>query len=280
VTDAELTPDSDPRVALLGVAYDGSSSFRRGSANAPPLIREALWSEAGNAWSESGIDLRAGAIEDDGDLVFGAGESADRVRSMIEAAMSLIGASGRRPIVLGGDHSITYPLLRGFRPHHPRLSVLHLDAHPDLYDEFEGDRYSHACPFARIMEEGLADRLVQIGIRTMTGHQREQARRFGVEVIEMKDWRDGRRLTFDGPVYLSLDLDALEPGLAPGVSHREPGGLSVRQTIAIIQSIEAPLVGADLVEFNPDADPTGLTGAVCGKLVKEIAAKMLGDEMG
>jgi arginase len=280
VTDAELTPDGAPRVALLGVAYDGSSSFRRGSANAPPLIREALWSEAGNSWSETGIDLRAGGIEDDGDLVFGVGESADRVRSMIEAAMSLIGASGRRPIVLGGDHSITYPLLRGFRPHHPRLSVLHLDAHPDLYDEFEGDRYSHACPFARIMEEGLADRLVQIGIRTMTGHQRDQARRYGVEVIEMKDWRDGRRLAFDGPVYLSLDLDALEPGLAPGVSHREPGGLSVRQTIAIIQSIEAPLVGADLVEFNPDADPTGLTAAVCGKLVKEIAAKMLGDEMG
>jgi len=280
VTDVELTPDGAPRVALLGVAYDGSSSYRRGSANAPPLIREALWSEAGNSWSESGIDLGAGGIEDDGDLVFGVGETAERVRSMIEAAMSLIGASGRRPLVLGGDHSITYPLLRGFRPHHPRLSVLHLDAHPDLYDEFEGDRYSHACPFARIMEEGLADRLVQIGIRTMTGHQRDQARRFGVEVIEMKDWRDGRRLSFDGPVYLSLDLDGLEPGLAPGVSHREPGGLSVRQTISIIQSIEAPLVGADLVEFNPDADPSGLTAAVCGKLVKELAAKMLGEEIG
>lgn len=277
MTDVELTPDGAPRVALLGVAYDGSSSYRRGSANAPPLIREALWSEAGNSWSESGIDLGAGGIEDDGDLVFGVGETAERVRSMIEAAMSLIGASGRRPLVLGGDHSITYPLLRGFRPHHPRLSVLHLDAHPDLYDEFEGDRYSHACPFARIMEEGLADRLVQIGIRTMTGHQRDQARRFGVEVIEMKDWRDGRRLSFDGPVYLSLDLDGLEPGLAPGVSHREPGGLSVRQTISIIHSIEAPLVGADLVEFNPDADPSGLTAAVCGKLVKEMAAKMLVD---
>jgi agmatinase len=277
VTDVELTPDAAPRVALLGVAYDGSSSYRRGSANAPPLIREALWSEAGNSWSETGIDLRAGGIEDDGDLVFGVGETAERVRSMIEAAMSLIGASGRRPLILGGDHSITYPLLRGFRPHYPRLSVLHLDAHPDLYDEFEGDRYSHACPFARIMEEELADRLVQIGIRTMTGHQRDQARRFGVEVIEMRDWRDGRRLTFDGPVYLSLDLDALEPGLAPGVSHREPGGLSVRQTLAIIQSIEAPLVGADLVEFNPDADPSGLTAAVCGKLVKEMAARMLGE---
>jgi agmatinase len=274
---AEAPP---PRVALLGVAYDGSSSFRRGAANAPPLIREALWSEAGNTWTESGLDLRAGGIEDDGDLVFGVGEDAERVRAMIEAALHLIGATGRRPLLLGGDHSITYPALRGFRPHHPRLSILHLDAHPDLYDSFEGDRFSHACPFARVMEEGLADRLVQVGIRTMTGHQREQARRFGVEVIEMREWRDGRRLVFDGPVYLSLDLDALEPGLAPGVSHREPGGLTVRQALTIIQSLETPLVGADLVEFNPDNDPSGLTAAVCGKLVKELAAKMLVESVG
>jgi arginase family enzyme len=125
------------------------------------------------------------------------------------------------------------------------------------------------------MEEGLADRLVQIGIRTMTGHQREQAERFGVEVIEMRDWRDGTPLRFDTPVYLSLDLDALEPGLAPGVSHREPGGLSVRQALGILQSLEAPLAGADLVEFNPLNDPSGLTAQVAAKLVKEIASRML-----
>ena len=270
VTDSQ----GPARVALLGVAYDGSSSYRRGAANAPPLIREALWSEAGNSWSEGGIDLRDANVEDDGDLVFGIGESPERVREMIEAALDLIGHSGRRPLVLGGDHSITYPALRGFRRHHPRLSILHIDAHGDLYDEFEGDRYSHACPFARIMEEGLADRLVQVGIRTMNAHQREQAQRFGVEVIEMRDW-DGRRLAFDTPVYLSLDLDGLEPGLAPGVSHREPGGLSIREVLAIIQRLEAPLVGADLVEFNPEMDPSGLTAAVCGKLVRELAAKML-----
>jgi len=263
------------RVALLGVAYDGSSSYRRGAANAPPLIREALWSEAGNSWTEGGVDLQASGLDDDGDLVFGQGESAEKVRTMIETALGLIGSSGRRPLVLGGDHSITYPALRGLRPHHPRLAILHLDAHPDLYDEFEGDKYSHACPFARVMEEGIADRLVQVGIRTMTGHQREQARRFGVEVIEMRDWKEGRRLRFDGPVYISLDLDALEPGLAPGVSHREPGGLSVRQVLSIIQTLDSPVVGADLVEFNPDVDPSGLTAAVCGKLVKELAAKML-----
>ena len=275
MADEELAGDASSRVALLGVSWDGSSSFRRGAANAPPVIREALWSEAGNSWTESGRDLRAAGIEDDGDLVFGDGERPEKARELIETALDLIGASGRRPLVLGGDHSITYPALRGFRPHHERLAILHIDAHPDLYDDFEGDRYSHACPFARVMEEGLADRLVQVGIRTMTGHQREQARRFGVEVIEMREWVDDRRLRFDGPLYLSLDLDGLEPGLAPGVSHREPGGLTVRQVLSIIQRLDGPLVGADLVEFNPDADPSGLTAAVCGKLVRELADKML-----
>ncbi len=263
------------RVALLGVPYDASSSFLRGAAGAPPVIRDALWSEASNPWTESGIDLRQAPLDDDGDLWFTDGEPGEEARTRIEAAVESIAESGRRPLVLGGDHSITYPVLRGFRPHHPRLTILHLDAHPDLYDEFEGDRYSHACPFARIMEEGLADRLVQVGIRAATGHQREQARRFGVEIVDMKTWREGYPLRLEGPVYLSLDLDVLEPGLVPGISHREAGGLTVRQVLGIIHALDAPLAGADLVEFNPANDPGGVTAAVCAKLVKELADCML-----
>lgn len=266
---------ASPRVALLGVCYDGSSSYLRGTAGAPPVIRQSLWSEAGNPWTELGVDLSTAALDDEGDLVPAADEDPARVRDEIVAAVRRIAESGRRPLVLGGDHSITYPVLRGLRPSHPRLSILHFDAHGDLWDEFQGDRYSHACPFARIMEEGLADRLMQVGIRTMTGHQREQVRRFGVEVIEMKDWVDGMRLEFSTPVYVSFDLDVIEPGLAPGISHREPGGFSVRQAIAVLQSLRAPLVGADFVEFNPAADPSGVTAAVSGKLVKELAARML-----
>ncbi|HWN17584.1 MAG TPA: agmatinase family protein [Gemmatimonadales bacterium] len=268
-------PVTSPRVALLGVCYDGSSSYLRGPAGAPPIIREALWSEAGNPWTELGLDLSAAALDDEGDLAPAPDEDPEQVRLFIEAAVKRIAESGRRPLLLGGDHSITYPILRGFRPFHPRLSILHFDAHGDLWDEFEGDRYSHACPFARIMEEGLTDRLVQVGIRTMNGHQREQARRFGVKVIEMKDWRDGTKLEFDTPLYVSFDLDVIEPGLAPGISHREAGGFSVRQALAIVQSLTAPVVGADFVEFNPAADRTGVTAAVSAKLVKELAARML-----
>jgi arginase len=267
-----LAGTATPRVALLGVCYDASSSYLRGAAQAPPVIREALWSEGGNSWTESGVDLAHSALEDDGDIHPEEGEAG---RAAVESAVRRIAESGRRPLILGGDHSITYPVLRGLRRFQPRLTILHLDAHPDLYDEYEGDRYSHACPFARIMEERLADRLVQIGIRTMTGHQRQQARRFAVDVIEMKDWQDGAALEMTTPVYLSFDLDVIEPGLAPGISHREPGGLTVRQAIAIIQAVGAPLVGADFVEFNPTADRSGVTAAVSAKLVKELAARML-----
>lgn len=263
------------RVALLGIPYDASSSYQRGAAGAPILIREALWSEAGNTWTEAGIDLREAGIDDEGDLWFTDREPGTEARTRIEQAVTSIADSGRRPLLLGGDHSITYPALRALRKRHPRLGILHLDAHPDLYHEFQGDPYSHACPFARIMEEGLADRLVQVGIRTMTGHQREQAARFGVEVVEMRTWAEGMAPSFDSPVYLSLDLDVLEPGLAPGVSHREPGGLTVRQALSLIHALEVPLVGADVVELNPSNDPSGLTAIVAAKLVKEIAARML-----
>ncbi len=261
-------------VALLGVPWDASSSFQRGAAGAPPLIRAALWSEAGNAYTEAGLNLREARMEDDGDLAFTDGEPGQAARDRIAEAVARIAARGARPLVLGGDHSITYPVLRGLRPSHPRLTVLHFDAHPDLYEEFEGDRYSHACPFARVMEEGLADRLVQIGIRAGTPHQRAQARRYGVETIEMRDWRDGRPLGLEGPVYISFDLDALEPGMVPGISHREPGGLTVRQALAVVQSVEQ-MVGADLVEFNPLNDVAGITAAVAAKLVRELAGRML-----
>ena len=181
---------------------------------------------------------------------------------------------GHLPILLGGDHSVTYPILRAIGPLHPKLSVLHIDAHADLYDEFEGDRYSHACPFARVMEENLVNQLVQVGIRTLTGHQKEQAERFGVEIIDMRAWADGARPSIAGPVYVSLDLDGLDPAFAPGVSHREPGGLSVRDVLNVIFALNGPIVGADIVEYNPVQDLGGMTAQVAAKFVKELSGLM------
>jgi agmatinase len=259
---------------LVGLPYDGASSFRRGAAAAPRLIREALRSPSSNSWSEGGIDVGAAtAMADAGDVDLA--NTAD-VRGAMESGVASVLRGGRgRPIVLGGDHSVTYPALRALRPGCAELTVLHVDAHPDLYEEFEGNRFSHACPFARVMEERLADRLVQVGIRTMNAHQREQAERYAVEMIDMRAWVAGARPQVRGPVYLSIDVDALDPAFAPGVSHREPGGLSVRELLTIVQGIEGPIVGADVVEFNPSQDPVGITAPVCAKIVKEIVGAML-----
>jgi agmatinase len=270
-TKAELVSSSGP--VLVGIPYDGSSSFKRGAAAAPDVIRRALRSPSSNSWSEATIEvLRPDNLGDAGDLDLSDGS---RVRRTIEAGTRWIVAGGRRPISLGGDHSITYPIIRGFGPPYGQLTILQIDAHGDLYSEFQEDKYSHACPFTRIMEENLVKRLVQIGVRTMNDEQRANAQRFGVETIDMRAWTAGRRPHIHGPLYISIDMDAFDPAFAPGVSHREPGGLSVREVVTVIQGVKGPVVGADVVEFNPSEDPFGLTAPVCAKLVKELAARML-----
>lgn len=207
-------------------------------------------------------------LEDAGDLALADGPQS---RDLIEREVRLLAGSSKAPILLGGDHSVTYPILRAIGPLYPSLTVLHIDAHPDLYDHFEGDRFSHACPFARVMEEKLVGHLVQVGIRAMTGDQQEQAKRFGVEVIDMRAWADGARPSIAGPVYISLDLDGLDPSCAPGVSHREPGGLTVRDVLTMIHGLHGTVVGADIVEFNPAQDIAGLTAQVAAKFVKELS---------
>ena len=261
---------------LLGVPYDASSSFLRGAAGAPPLIRAALHSPAGNSWSEALVDLTGpGGLHDGGDVALANDGSGANDRALIESGVVRAMSYPARTIVLGGDHSITYPVLRAINRVYARPTVLHIDAHADLYEEFEGDRFSHACPFARIMEEGLASRLVQVGIRTMNGHQRAQADRYGVEVIDMRAWTAGSRPVVEGPVYLSIDLDGIDPAFAPGVSHREPGGLTVREVIEMVQGIAGPIIGADIVEYNPVHDQAGVTAIVAAKLVKEVASRMI-----
>lgn len=264
---------SPSRIVLLGLPWDDNSSFRRGPAQAPEAIRQAFHSPSGNYFSESGVDLENHPLlEDRGDLpLAGAPDAMMR----IEGAVAGILGEGHRPLLLGGDHAVTYPVLRAMGARHAGLRVLHFDAHPDLYDELDGNRLSHAAVFARVLESGCVSRLVQVGIRAATRHQREQARRFGVDMFEMRHrpWRLPTR--GGGPLYISFDLDVLDPAFAPGVSHFEPGGLSIREAIDILQGIGGPIVGADLVELNPRQDETGRSATVAAKLLKEMVALML-----
>lgn len=268
------------KFALIGAPWDGSSSFERGAALAPPLIRRALSSPSTNAATEAGVDVDLSTFEDRGDLALW-GDAAS-TRTDIERAVRAEIDLGIVPVVLGGDHSITYPVLRAFLGR-PVAAILHLDAHSDLYDEFpepgpDGapagfrDRFSHACPFARIMEDRLTRRLVQVGIRTATGHLQRQAERFGVEVYGMDRWQEAPLEALEGPLYVSLDLDGLDPAFAPGVAHPEPGGLSTRDVVSLLHRLRAPIVGVDIVEYNPRNDFRDLTARVAAKLLKETVA--------
>ena len=231
-------------IISLGIPLDENSSFLRGPALAPQKIREAFRSDSSNYFTESGTDLNNHpGWTDIGDIKL---SNMPESFNEIDHAVSEQLIQDNKVLVLGGDHSITYPIVKAVSRKHKHLNILHIDAHADLYDELDGNKYSHACPFARIMENGLAKRLVQVGIRTLNPHQFAQAQKFGVEVHEMKNLDLTRHFEFNNPLYISLDMDGFDPAHAPGVSHHEPGGLTPRQVIGLIQSLKGKVIGADI----------------------------------
>ncbi|WP_232476005.1 agmatinase [Flavisphingomonas formosensis] len=259
------------QVHLIGLPTDSHSSFLRGAAAAPAAIRAALASAHSNASAELGGEFGTDiGVHDWGDLPLV--EAVDSDDAQIDAAIGAALAAGGVPISLGGDHSVTFPIVRRIAQAIGPVNILHIDAHHDLYDDFEGDPRSHASPFARIMEGGFAHGLVQVGIRTLNRHGREQADRFGVRIVPMLGYHIDAVPVLEGPLYISLDMDGFDPAVAPGVSHIEPGGLTVREVLALLDRQAAPIVGADVVELNPSRDVNGMTAILAAKMVKELAA--------
>lgn len=253
-------------VALLGVPWDGGASFERGAAAGPAAIRRRLHSPAGNGHAESGREVLSSLV-DCGDAEFPPDEQAALAAIQVAAEQ----AAEHGPVLaLGGDHSVSLPLLRAAAARHGPLHVLHIDAHPDLYPELDGRRYSNASPFARAFEEGLLASLVQLGIRADTPPQAEMARRWGV----VQHGPDAVA-TFDvaalrGPLYVSIDIDGFDPAFAPGVSHPEAGGLLPREVLSVLRRLPQAWVGADLVEVVPARDAAGVTAVLAARLVKEL----------
>jgi agmatinase len=261
------------KARILGFEWDGSSSHARGAALAPSVVKRLLSSEASSAYSIDLVDMRE-AIENY--LIPGLPEDAAAARAMIETAVADCLAAGVSPLSIGGDHAVTYPILKAVAAAHGPVNVLHIDAHPDLHEDYEGDRYSHACPFARSLESGLIAQLVQVGIRCADPHQKAQAEKFGVTMLRADEVDDVPSAIFAGPLYMSIDLDGLDPAFAPGVSHPEPGGLSTLDVLKLVRRIKGPLIGADIVELNPERDIQMTTARVVVRLVKELAGKMWG----
>jgi arginase len=261
-------------VTILGIPFDANSSFLKGPALAPDRIRLMEKEGSANSFSELGSEIKNGvAYTDKGDLRF---ETTDPAQAFSIIKNRIAGelALSSKILSFGGDHSISYPIIDAFTEKYATLNVLHIDAHADLYDNFDNNPYSHASPFARLLEKGKVNSLTQVGIRCSTTHLREQAKKFNVKVVEMKDFNFDFIQHLKAPLYVSLDIDSLDPAFAPGVSHHEPGGLSTRQLIEIIHRIPVPIVGADIVEYNPVRDVHNMTAMVCYKLMKELIQKM------
>ncbi|KMZ57542.1 Agmatinase [Zostera marina] len=274
---------------LLGVPLGHNSSFLQGPAFAPPRIREAIWCDSTNSTTEQGKDLHdPRLLTDVGDVPIqelrDCGINDEKLMAIISDSVKLVMEEDPlRPLILGGDHSISFPAVRAVSEKlGGPVDILHLDAHPDIYHSFEGNKYSHASSFARIMEGGYARRLLQVGLRSITKEGREQGKKFGVEQHEMHTFSEDRHQLENlklgqgvKGVYISVDVDCLDPAFAPGVSHIEPGGLSFRDVLNILQNLQGNVVGADVVEFNPQRDTVdGMTGMVAAKLVRELSAKI------
>lgn len=256
-------------IGVIGIPLDENSSFMKGPGKGPLQIINGFHSSSANYFTEEGINLEKHQ------QVKWLGQLDVSDYHGISPQVAAIIARGAKPFSLGGDHSVTFPVMNAFMDAYEKISILHFDAHGDLYDELDNSKISHACPFARIMEQGKVDRLVQVGIRTMTAHQQEQVGRFGVEQIHMKDWTPAIKYQIDGPVYLSFDMDVFDPSVAPGISHYEPGGFTARELINMLIRLDLQIVGADIVELNPDRDINGMTAMLAAKVFKETLAKML-----
>ncbi len=259
------------KARIIGLEWDQSSSHARGCALAPTVVKRLLSSEASSSFSIDLVDMRE-AIESYVIPDMPADGAAARGVMTQTAAAAL--KAGLAPLSIGGDHAVTYPLLKAIAAKYGPVNVLHIDAHPDLHDNYEGDRYSHACPFARSLEDGLIKKLVQVGIRSADPAQRPIAEKFGVVTLRADEADRAPDDIFGEPLYMTIDLDGLDPAFAPGVSHPEPGGLSTLDVLKLIRRIKGPLVGADIVELNPERDLQLATTRVVVRLVKELAAKI------
>ena len=274
-------------VALLGIPYDGGTSYRSGARFGPRAVREQ--SSLIRPWNPV---LKVHPFErlqvgDCGDVDV-VPISIERTHVAIERRIDAVLAAGARPLCVGGDHSVTLPILRSLARRHGPLAIVHFDAHPDTWDEYFGSKLFHGTPFRRAIEEGLIDprQMIQVGIRgPLYGPEDfEFHDRHGIEVLRIEPikeqglaWAAGRLARLRGtPLYCSFDIDAVDPAYAPATGTPEVGGLTSWEALALVRSLAgATLVGADVVEVSPPYDGPGqITALMAANLAFEILGLM------
>jgi agmatinase len=274
-------------VAVLGIPFDGGVSYRPGARFGPRAVRDQ--SSLIRPWNPvlKVHPFQRLQMADCGDVDV-IPTSIERTFERIQQAIDAVIVAGAQPLAVGGDHSVTLPILRSLARRHGRLGLVHFDAHPDTWDEYFGSKFFHGAPFRRALEEGLIDphRMIQVGIRGPLYGPEDFALHdeHGIEVIRIEtikehgtSWVAGRlgRLR-GGPLYCSFDIDAVDPAFAPATGVPEVGGLTSYEALALVRSLAGlGLVGADIVEVAPPYDGPGqITSLLAANLMFELASVM------
>lgn len=266
--DAEL---EESKVVLFGAPYDGTSSFRPGSRFAASKIRiDSYGLETYSPYLD--IELEENKVYDAGDLSFSFGNR-DLVLKTIGDFVASVTEAGKKPCMIGGEHLVSLPAVEVLHRKYPDLMVIHFDAHTDLRADYMGEPLSHATVIKRIWDFLGDGRIFQFGIRSGLKEEFDWAdaghtfmNKFGYDKLD-----EAIAIIKDKPVYLTIDLDILDPSIFPGTGTPEPGGISFSDMMQIIRKISGlNIVGADIVELAPDYDPTGVSTAVASKIIREV----------
>ncbi len=270
-------------IALVGVPYDGGTTNRPGARHGPREIRNmsSLMRSIHHVTRVNPYELCR--VADLGDVRFSQVFREEAVLAEIEVFYSEIHAAGAIALSAGGDHTITYPIFRAIAGKRP-IGMVHVDAHTDTWDEFQGSKFTHGAPFRRAVEDGLLDpqRTIQIGIRGAqnTAEGWDYSLDSGMRVVFMEEFAEmgvdaviaeARRVIGDGPAYISFDVDGLDPVYAPGTGTPEVGGITTIEAQKLLRGLRGlNLRGGDVVEVAPPFDQTGNTALVGATMMYEI----------
>ncbi|RAL23370.1 agmatinase [Thermoflavimicrobium daqui] len=271
---ASSTDLDKAQAVIFGMPMDWTVSFRPGSRFGPARIRESsLVLEEYSHYLDR--ELQEISYYDAGDIPLAFGNPERSLASIREFVSKVLDLK-KMPLGMGGEHLVTWPVVQEVFKRYPDLAVIHIDAHADLRTDYEGEEYSHATPLRKISQLIGGSNVYQFGIRSMTREEVTYAKEAGIhfhpfDVLEpLKECLpklSGR------PVYVTVDIDALDPAFAPGTGTQEPGGIDTKELLASIHAIarsDIKVVGADIVEVAPAYDPTEQTAVVAAKLIREM----------
>ena len=263
-------PLKEALAVILGCPYDGSASFRPGARFGPSAIRRASWGiETYSPYLNK--DLSQLSIHDMGDLELPPGEkkiSLDLIRKAVRKILS----GNKFPILLGGDHLITLPVVEELVKNYPQLQIVHIDAHTDLREEYLGESASHSTVMRRLIDHIGEGRLFQTGIRSGTEEEFKLARKMkSIVPFDSSFLSSMVKRIRNRPVYITLDLDVIDPSLLPGVGTPEPGGLTFHEFISLLKKLQTlHVIGFDIVELTPDYDPTQVSSVTASVILREM----------